>query len=569
MDKTHNISLGGFAFNIEDAAYRNLNKYLKDIRISLGGISGIDDIIHDVEYRMAELLREKMLGREVVNSSDVAYLVEVLGQPEEFYNDEFLDEEPTQQQKKTYTSSTASGNKKLFRDPDDKMIGGVCSGVAHYIGVDAVWVRLLVVLLPFMDFIFLGISTGMLIFTYMVLWLVIPLAKSTADKLQMRGEPVNIDSIKDFFGNSPDKIRDNVKDFSDDARRVAQNSGSVIGKVLSLLLKVIAAFFITILLLVALGLLVVFLFSLLGLGIAGFSLNNYLPFLFENNWEQIVGYISLAFVMIIPAVVLILIALRLISSRYRVPKFVAISLPMLWLLGMVGLAVVTGFTWSHFRNVSSDVKTVNMPTDAQTIIVQRDTEIKDFDIEDVFSIKNGYFAVPVDEDVVVKKSTTGFPYVELQMSARGQNNQAASRNLEGIKYNYSVQDSLIRLDNFVFLPQGSKWRKQKVKTILYLPENKQAIFRNVDDIEYYENGNLSHYDADSENIYTFENGLLKCINCKKSKKKDDLDIEDYIEDGNFEGEIRIKKGNDSIIIKKDKNGTSNLSISSENDSISN
>ncbi|MDG4945924.1 PspC domain-containing protein [Weeksellaceae bacterium KMM 9713] len=561
MDKTYNISLGGFAFMIDEVAYNILKKYLSDIKVSLRNSPGVDEIIYDVEYRMAELLREKMMGREVVNPSDVSYLVETMGQPEDFYNEEFLDDEPsTSSGGRTYTKS-GIGVKKLFRDPDDKMLGGVCSGIAHYIGVDAVWVRLFLVLMPFLDFIFLGVSTGMLIFTYIILWLIIPLAKTTSDKLQMRGEPVNVDSIKDFFGNSPESIRENVKEFGNDARRVAQNSGSVIGDVLKLLVKIMAAIFIFFLFMIALTLLIAFMVAIFGIGIAGFSLNSYLPYLFEGSWEQIVAYISFALVMIIPAVVLVLIAVRLISSRYKVPRFIAFTLPILWILGVFGLIGVSVYTLTEFQRTSSITETVNIPTNANTIIVQRDDDYGDFDFDDTFQIKDGHFAVPVDDDLTLKKSTTGHAYVELKISGKGRTEARAANNLKGANYNYTVEDSLIRLDNFLFLKEGQRWRKQDVKTTLFLPEGKNVIFRNVDDVESYENGSYTWHDVDSENIYTFENNLLKCINCPG---KTNLDKSN---DLNSERELKIKSGEDSIIIKTNKNDTSNLIISSEADSI--
>lgn len=559
MDKTYNISLGGFAFMIDEVAYNSLKRYLSDIKVSLRNSPGVDEIIYDVEYRMAELLRQKMMGREVVNPSDVAFLVETMGQPEDFYNEEFLDDEPSAGSGgRTYTKS-GIGVKKLFRDPDDKMLGGVCSGIAHYIGVDAVWVRLFWVLMPFLDFIFLGISTGMLIFTYIILWLIIPLAKTTSDKLQMRGEPVNVDSIKDFFGKSPENIRENVKDFGNVARRVAQNSGSVIGDVLKLLVKIMAAIFIFFLLMTALILLIACMVAIFGIGIAGISLNSYLPYLFEGSWEQIVTYISLTLVMIIPAVILILIAVRLISSRYKVPKFIAYTLPILWVLGVLGIMAVSVFTIRDFQRTSSITETVNIPTNANTIIVQREDDYDDFDFDDIFQIKEGEFAVPVDDDLTLKKSTTGHPYIELKITGKGRTEAKAANNLKGVSYNYAVEDSLIRLDNFLFLKEGQRWRKQDVKTTLYLPEGKNIIFRNVDDVESYENGSFKWYDVDSENIYTFDNNLLKCVNCLNTTN---LEPSNDLNSANG-----IKTAEDSIIIKTNKNDTNNPIISSEADSI--
>ncbi|MGI9526135.1 MAG: PspC domain-containing protein, partial [Weeksellaceae bacterium] len=216
MDKIHNISLGGFAFSIEDAAFNILNRYLSDIRLSINNIEGAEEIISDVEFRMAELLRERMGGREVVSTSDVHYLVEVMGEPKDFYSEEFADESAaTSDSRSRTTFTTSQKSKKLFRDPDNKMIGGVCAGLGHYVGMDATWVRILTIAAMFIDPIFF--SMGSMIFVgYFILWLVVPEAKTTSEKLQMRGEPVNVDSIRDFFGKSPENLKIKLSDVGTD-----------------------------------------------------------------------------------------------------------------------------------------------------------------------------------------------------------------------------------------------------------------------------------------------------------------------------------------------------------------
>lgn len=554
MDKTYNISLGGFAFNIEDNAYTLLRKYLKDISISIQNSPGVEEIIADIEYRMAELLREKMMGREVVIPSDIDYLIEILGQPEEFYNDEFMDDEPGA--KTTYTT-TSNRQRKLFRDPDDKMIGGVCSGVAHYLGVDSSWVRIIIVLLPFLDIILFGISTSTVVFVYLILWLVVPLAKTTSEKLQMRGEAVNIDSIKDFFGNSPE-FRDNIGDFTNDARRVANKSGNFIGKLFNIFFKIVAILFIIFMIFIATTLLVGFIIALFGMGIAGFSLHSYIPYIFTGTWEGVVSYISLGLVMLIPAILLVLLALRLISSRYKVHKLILILLPVLWILGIMGLSIVFIATQRDFQRTGQRIETVNINSNSKTIILQREGMDDDLDWEERLHLKNGYFAIPISDKIHVKKTTSSYPYIELQISGKGKTKVYAENQLKDIHYNFQVQDSLILLDDFIYIKEGQKYRNQKLKTTLFLPDERQVVFRNIDDIESYDQGNSIRHDVDSEKIYTFENDLFKCLNCNE------LDLEK----SKPQEAIELDAKEDSIIINADQNDTSNISISRENDSIS-
>lgn len=574
MDKTHNISLGGFAFSIDDVAYRILSKYLKDIKISLGNSTGIDEIISDIEYRMAELLRERMMAREVVNQTDIDYLISTMGQPEEFYNEEFFDDEDSS--KKSYSSHYSKGpSKKLFRDPDDKMLGGVCSGLGHYFGVDATWVRIIAVVLLFVDPIFFSVG-GTIFISYFILWLVVPEAKTTSDKLQMRGEPVNVDSIKDFFGNSSETVRNNLNDFGNDARRVANNSGSIIGNIVRIIVKIIGFFFLGILLIIAISLLIAFFGAVLGVGGALFgiggasiAMSDYLPYFFENGWEKWVAYICLGLVLILPAIGLILAVLRMISKRYSVPRAVGFGLPLAWLAGVIGLISIFGVTIRHFSKPISETKTLNIPIDSTRLYIEMD-EDEGFSIggngenEDLLSIKPGFLAFPKDNDIKVKKSENGETFMTFEYMAKGETKAKAKENLDVIKYNYQLNDSLLRLDNYLFIKEGSKWRNQRVKPTLYLAEGREVSFKNID-VE--TSNGVKYWNGDnSEKIYKFEGNKFSCANCIKDEDDNELVIDtENSSVTNKNGVITIKSGNDSITIKTDQNGTGSINISNGDD----
>ncbi|MDO5654644.1 MAG: PspC domain-containing protein [Flavobacteriaceae bacterium] len=570
MDKTQSISLGGFAFFIEDAAYHILHKYLKDIRISLFNTTDVDEIISDVEFRMAELLRERLKSREVVNTADVDYLISIMGKPEEFYNEEFLDDEHGTQHSKFQQTHFSKSSKKLFRDPDDKKLGGVCSGLGHFLGIDATWVRIITVVLLFVDPIFFSVASTIII-AYFILWLVVPEARTTSDKLQMRGEPVNFDSIKDFFGNSPETVQDNIKNLGENAHRVATRSGSVIGDMFKFLIKLIGIFFLGILLIVAISLLVAFVASILGIGgalfgvgLAGFSLNSYFPYIFESSWEQWITYISLALIMVLPAIGLILLILRLISSRYRVPRVIGFGLPFLWLLGLIGITVVTITTLRHFQQTAVETHTVPIPDGNETIIVQMQEKENRFSSDDLLLIRPGYLAFPKENDIYVKESKTGKAYLELRYSAKGKNLNNAAQNLKPILYNYEVKGNLVNLDEHIFLKEDAgKWRKQEVKLYLYLPEGQQVQFKNLD-VQKFQEGFYSWLDVNSDYFYKFDNQKFRCVQCQEEQYT--IQDNDSVSES---GVLKIKTNSDSLIIKTDKNGTSNISISTANDSISN
>lgn len=207
MDKTKNISLGGFSFLIEENAYTALSQYLAEVRQHLQHNSDRDEIIFDVEQRMAELLKERTANREVIIHQDVLYLIEVLGKPEQYVEDEETD-------KATNAATEASAqafstNKPLYRDIDDCKIGGVLSGMAHYFNISPTMLRIafaVCLILCFVVsyrwiFLFNGVSWAIIIL-YILLWMIVPAAVTTAQKLEMQGATVTLDSLASYKSSS-------------------------------------------------------------------------------------------------------------------------------------------------------------------------------------------------------------------------------------------------------------------------------------------------------------------------------------------------------------------------------
>lgn len=207
MDKTKNISLGGFSFLIEENAYTALSQYLAEVRQHLQHNSDRDEIIFDVEQRMAELLKDRTVNREVIMHQDVLYLIEVLGKPEQYVEDEEAD-------KATNAATEASAqafstNKPLYRDIDDRKIGGVLSGMAHYFNISPTMLRIafaVCLILSFVVsyrwiFLFNGVSWAIIIL-YILLWIIVPAAVTTAQKLEMQGAAVTLDSLASYKSSS-------------------------------------------------------------------------------------------------------------------------------------------------------------------------------------------------------------------------------------------------------------------------------------------------------------------------------------------------------------------------------
>lgn len=191
MKKTISINIGGYAFIIDEDAFQLLKSYLDKLEKHFYNQSGGKEIINDIEQRIAELFKEKLSSfRQVICSADVQEIIQILGYPEEMDGHQ------------AYSEPLKKPSSRLYRDPDDRILGGVSSGLAAYIGTDAWLIRVLFVLAFFFVF------GGML---YIVLWIIIPLARTRAEKLEMRGEPVNINNIKDSIKQEFDQVMNNFQ----------------------------------------------------------------------------------------------------------------------------------------------------------------------------------------------------------------------------------------------------------------------------------------------------------------------------------------------------------------------
>lgn len=203
MNKVFNINLGGYPFTIDQIAYEHLSDYLDTIHHHFEKSEGYDEITADIEARMAELFHDHLDGRPIVTLKDVNNAISIMGTPEDFGADP-VEESRTYDQAQ-YDEPSIKTGKRLFRNPEDEVVAGVCSGVSAYFGIeDPIWVRLAVV--------FFTISGGLGIPLYVILWAILPKAETSADRLAMKGEPINVSNIaktiEDEIENFSEKISD-------------------------------------------------------------------------------------------------------------------------------------------------------------------------------------------------------------------------------------------------------------------------------------------------------------------------------------------------------------------------
>ena len=228
MKKTYNINLGGIVFHIDEDAYELLDKYLSNLRIHFSKEEGAEEIVHDMELRISELFNERLNDRqEVITLSDVEEIIGQMGKPEEMTDDTTQDDPIYNKEEKA--------PKRLFRDPDNKVVGGVCSGIASYFGWDATILRILLIILslPIIgDGMF--VVKGIFLF-YIIAWIIIPEAKTATEKLSMKGMKVNVENIGKTVTDGFEKVNDHLQ--SEKTKSFLQKLGEGIVSVFGFLIK--------------------------------------------------------------------------------------------------------------------------------------------------------------------------------------------------------------------------------------------------------------------------------------------------------------------------------------------
>jgi phage shock protein PspC (stress-responsive transcriptional regulator) len=518
MNKTVNINLAGIFYHIDEDAYARLQHYLEAIRRSLTNTSGQEEIIHDIEARIAELFAEKIKNeRQVIGIKEVDEVISVMGQPEDYVLDEeIFEDEPVYRKKR---------GKKLFRDTENSYIGGVSSGLAHYTGIDALWLRILWVLLTIF-------STGAFILIYIALWIFVPEAKTTADKLAMRGEPVTISNIerkiREGFDGESGKMKDiNYEKYGYKARSGANSAATAVGDVvkffLNLFVKLIGIF----LLLIAGA-------TLIGLFIGLFSIGTF--GIIEAPWTDFVEIAGpgadsiwiislLAFFAVgIPFFFLFILGLKILVKNLRsIGRSAKLVLLGLWIISVLGL-IFFGIQQATERAFDGEVRiTENLPVTANdTLYVNmvgdpqfNSTPYQSEDFNISYDDNNRKVIWSQNVQLIVKSTLDSLARMEVIKEAEGKSYEEARQRAEEISYNTSYSNGRLDLSGLLTTDPSNKYREQKVQVTLFLPvgtvlyaaDNTYSFHRNTD---YY--GDILHNGYEERHLKITREGT-ECLDC--------------------------------------------------------
>lgn len=529
MNKTVNINLGGMFFHIDEDAYQKLTRYFDAIKRSLSNSSGQDEIIRDIEMRIGELITERHTSdKQVINIKEVDEIIGIMGQPEDY---RIEDDVPAGSD--TFDTAYMPKRKKLYRDADRALIGGVCTGLGHYFGVDTVWIRIIFAIL------FFGFGIGLI--PYIILWIAMPAAVTTSEKLEMTGEPVTISNIQKKVREEMDYLSEKYRNADIDrlgkqaktgAERIASNLGDVFSSIFKVFAKVLGAIIAVIAGLTLLAV-VIGLFMLLASvfvdvpGLIYAESANYTAF--PMGLIVLLGLLAAG----IPFFFLFLLGLNMLSNNSgRVSNPVKYTLLALWL---ISVAVLTIF----------GIKQASETTERSKVVQKQEIMLQPNDTLSIGFRYNDYFAKDIydrsdlqitqdeqgkdviysnDVHVSVRKSPDKTAYILVEKRARGKSRKEARDRAEKITYKFSVEGSKVMLDNYLVTGTENKLRDQEVEIFVYLPAGvllkPDESFKEFD----YSDDDFFNLHFSGNYLYRVTEDKVMCLNCPP-EENEFLDIE--------------------------------------------
>jgi len=589
MKKIININLSGRVVPIEDSAYEKLQEYIESLRRYFANEEGRDEIINDIESRIAELMSEKVRkGADSITDADVNEIANSMGRPEDFEGEEIKEQSYASSASSAGTSQQSTQSqvppktkRGLYRDTSDKFIGGVCSGIAAYLNVDPAIVRILFAIITFGGFglgfmayiilwivlpakdvegyagkrlfrnpegrmiggvcsglgayfnksavgirlIFLapillnllinmldgfgsrggfiffpniiaGSLTSTFIIAYIILWIVLPEAKSAYEKMEMRGEKVDVNTIKQ-------NVQDRAKDFSEEVKSTAQNIstkakefsetrgkafatevkqaarpiGSGIGHAIAVLFKV---FFLFIAGAIAFGLFVALMAIIFG-GVAWWPVNDYL---WTNSWQPVYAWGTLILFLGIPLIGFIVWLIRRIIGIKSRSNYLGWIFGGLWALGWVSVIMLVSTVvreTRYFEDADPITIPVIQPANKMTVLVSQpvleftdkawwvDTDSEGWNINED-SLKLSLV------DFTVEKSNDADYHVILIKKSMGRSLTDAKTRAGQIQYSISNTDSILDIGNGFAISKNSKYRGQMIELKIQVPVGKKLRF---------------------------------------------------------------------------------------------
>jgi phage shock protein PspC (stress-responsive transcriptional regulator) len=464
MDKTININLGGTLFQIDEEAYKMLRNYLQSIDMKFRHTPGGNETIEDIETRIAEIFQSQKGTAGIITTENVVDMIRIIGKPEDF-------DQPgaeTETQNNLYRQQ--GSRKKLFRNPENRIIGGVCGGLGAYINTDPVWIRILFVIFAC----FFGIG----LFIYLALWLALPSAEGDTQKKEMYGSMQNLAKPGQSFNTTGDKVG---------------NAFDAVFKALGKVLFVIVRIFLIVLgvCLVVSGFLALLTFVMVtvfhypgafstnAVGVSISYLPDFMNYIISPNLVPWVKAM-IAMVVVIPLLALIYAGVRMIFWFRARDGYIWLAALVLWVMSAAALSIMLfnegiGFAekgriahQEYFKEtpdtlyIRSGIKIDDIKVDKEIVLPDEESDV--FYIND--EKKEIYFRTSLDIETSEDNRTS----YEVRKSSAGRSRLDAERKCERLLYNSRILDKSLYLDEFFTIPSGTKWSFDYVTVKVYVPE---------------------------------------------------------------------------------------------------
>jgi phage shock protein PspC (stress-responsive transcriptional regulator) len=495
MNKTISVNISGIIFNIEELAYDRLKGYLEAIRSHFANSRDCDEIMADIEGRIAELFQERISEvKEVISMSDVEEVVAIMGRPEDYADQDMDDDYNTSSEDTTSGTIPNTGtrkNRRIFRDPDNTRIGGVCSGLSAYFGWDPIWLRIAFLVT------FFWFGTGMLL--YIVLWIIIPEAKTTADKLEMQGDPVNVENIGKAFGKTGSETIDDLADHArivdtDANAQKVKNASWIIMGYFGAFFKMFGKFFGAALILASIGMMIVLGMVLLSSegfvtitdsGVAALSYANVSALLFGSTLVSNLAWTGILLVVGVPILSFMYTGIKLLFNLQHSSKSIGITMTSIWVVGLVMCGYVAISTGTDFVSESS--------IEEDFVFEQPVGDTLYLDILNDPYFSNNYRhhhnftpdLIHVDEkeihfgwpmlDVKENKRNDNFEIV-LSRESQGPNQKTAISLAENITYTIEQNGDQLNFAPFFSVLKSDKFRGQQLDITVLVPKGKAIYF---------------------------------------------------------------------------------------------
>jgi phage shock protein PspC (stress-responsive transcriptional regulator) len=493
MDKTININLAGTLFKIDEEAFLILRNYLQAINNRFRNVRGGHETIDDIELRIAEIFQSQRGLAGAVSKENVEAMIAIIGKPEDFETTDSEAEAPV------YTPM----RKRMYRNPDDSIISGVCGGLGAYLNTDPVLFRILFVIFVM----FFGIG----FFIYIALWIALPSAITDSQKREMFGgayhsagvqskQPDNIYASSAPLYNSGYTYRSGIGNAFNEVFRA-------IGRVCYIILRIFLIIMGVVLVLTGflfiLSFVMVFIFKYPGsFSTDAFDLN---LIYFPDFLHYIVTPASAPWIIALSAIAIILPMLALIYwgvkmifwFRANDGIFSLIGL-VLWVLTIAALSMLLfkeGISFAEAGKISSQSIFSHSP---DTLYIVADKKISDLKYEKEISLKREAYAVFINQDknelyirphLNISSSEDNITKVEVRKRSSGRTVLEAQKKAEELQYNYSIKGDTLLLDEYLTIPSGRKWSADNVGINLYVPE-----------------GTVLKFDSSSENLIHARSG---------------------------------------------------------------